>query len=293
MSTITAAMNNILNPVLHQVIGSTPEGIKDSIIAANLRGNSATGAQLAALAIFAASVNKKTMEEFASKDAVADTRPVVRANFTINNVPNMTALTLLGHCLLTSSAFDGVAYVVELRRKMGARSLWDGDLNKEGLSEKQFKIYAEKKRKASAESARLLGVGYAKYTGIDSSAFTAEEETFWNVRNVRPAAHARTTSVNPAASSARTEPTTRTPAAAAAAPDMSPPRESGLTDEELINRVPADIRSYYTRFNSNIPADMANSIRRRGLDGFITAYRRQMTEDPNGLKYAQAGSVAG
>lgn len=289
-SNMTSEVNQILNPYLFQVIGSTPESIRDALKNSAVKGQPGSAIKLAALCVFSAAVNKATMEQFIAQPGMAEARPLVNTTFNISGKANMTGLTLLGHCLLTTKFADGITFAVEFRKKMGQNHLWEGNLESGSLSDKQKEILKEKKRVTSADSAMLLGAGFLKYSGIVNEAYTAQEATFWGER--APASNLSNplqTGAGPNPNLARTF--ERVP--------TSPPRPRTTTTAirmVLSNgsqvEVPEHLANYYKIVNDTDDQALANSIERRGLDAWINAYEEIASRDP-GMKGAMGASVAG
>jgi len=283
-------LNAILNPYINQVVGSTPGSIRDSIKLTTLRNDTPAGLQLASLAVFAASVNKKTMEDFAAKDEVASARGPLRSAFSLGGKPNMTALTLLGHALLTSTFYDDVTYVIEFRNKMGVNNLWAAELKKENLSDKQYEIMVEKKRKATAEDARALGRGYGKWVGYDTTSWTSEELLFWGDTGVQaapastavPPARPRSPVVPPAPSRRTSVP------ASSASPPSTSAGPSTLTDDQILNTVAGEVKAYYLRVTGGNRANLLSSIKKHGTAGFTKTYGELMVNDPEGVAFKTA-----
>jgi len=257
------SINELLAPVLFQVIGSTPESIADSIIDAKLGNQSVIGMKLAALSIFASAVNKATMEQFASTPPMADIRPTLSSNFSVGGKTNMTGLTLLGHCVLTSNLMDDIKFASEFRRKMGQNHLWAGDFANGSLSDKQKKILEEKKRLTNENSARLLGSGFFKFIGVDKNAYTAQEAHFWKIPdNTR-------ISPSPPRSPPRPRPETLTGFVTVRMPDG--------TD---VN-VDKEAYDYYLAVNDNEISYLIKSIGSKGIDKFNQQYKAANKADPN------------
>jgi len=172
-------IDRLLADKLHQVIGSSPASVAESLVKMGLQNKKREGIQMFAVSIFAAAVNKATLETFLSDARFGDIRPLVTATLAIAGKPNMTALTLLGHCLLTTEMASNVTFSAEFRKKMGQASIWDGELSSGSLSDKQKAILAEKKRLIDAKSAKALGSGFLKFTGLDSGRMTADESALF------------------------------------------------------------------------------------------------------------------
>jgi len=326
MATIQS-INELLNDKLYQVIGSTPASIAESLKKINLRGETQAGAQMFAVAIFAAAVNKATLETFVADSRFAQVRPLITASLSIQGKSNMTALTLLGHCFLTTSAASEVVFASEFRKKMGQDHLWAGELDSGSLSDLQRKILKEKKRITVADEARALGSGFLKHVGLTSGQLTGLEIDYFgsgsNSNNIvsqrstgtsqlnsgtlasgvnsRQARASSSISISPPA-----VPITSTDAsigrASTAIESPSPPRarsvqQSSTTPVTLSNQqtvdVPSDIVNYRLNIIGQSRTDMEESIARRGLQGFIDATRSMMSRDPDGTKTRTAGSVAG
>lgn len=148
---------------------------------AALQNNPALATKFTIICIFAAAVNKSTVESLISTNEMADIRGVIGSSFSIQGKPNMSALSLCGHAMLTSRFCDRIVFAQKFREKIGQSDIWDRELSKDRLSEKQHEIFNQKKRNNPAESAKLLGNGFFKVAGMNSEALTADETTFWGV----------------------------------------------------------------------------------------------------------------
>jgi hypothetical protein len=247
-----ANINDLLKPVLFQVIGSTPEGIKESIVKSGLKNDSVAACHLATAAIFSIAVNKATLETFASTPDMAAARPIISTAFSINNKVNMTAMSLLGHCLLLSPIVSNIEFVQRFRIKMGQDSIWDGDFRKGTLGETQKGIFVEKQKVIGKGEAWLLGNGFWKYTGVSKAAYTEDEARFWG------------------------EPVVRA--------QGSPSRKSGTVDVKLpgggVARVSASAVEYYLAVNEGDRNRMAASIESRGADEWSKMYSEASAKDP-------------
>jgi len=286
----SADINLLLDPVLFQVVGSTPESVRDSIKATTLRNSPAQGARIAALCMFAAAVNKATMEGFLAKSELADIRPLVASGFSINNRPNMTGLTLLGHCLLTTTWSSAIVFAKEFRRKLGQSNIWDGSLDKGSLSEKQKAILMEKARVTNEASARLLGSGFLKYVGIVREAYTAGEAAFWGEQittsgNLLDGGVIFTEAPRPAAAKGKKRATAQ----------ASPPRKRLVNvnmDDGSVAQVSETAWNYYLAINGGDTQAAVASIDRRGAEEFSAIYDDFASKDPE-AKGTGGSSVIG
>jgi len=293
-------VNDLLNDKLFQVIGSTPASIAENLLKVDLRGRSAEGAQIMAITIFAAAVNKPTLETFLADPKFATIRPLLSATLAISGKSNMTAMTLLGHCLLTTKIAGDIVFASEFRKKMGQNHLWDGDLDKGSLSDKQKTILKEKKRVTDAAQASALGSGFLKHVGILPGPMTAEEVALF--KTTISTAGAATSSVPPRATGIRqpaagmaSSKFASTPASHArpmsASPESPTEVEFILSSSEKV-LVPADVMAYRRNVFGQTDEDIAESIERNGLEKFITNTRRLAEKDPTG-KAARAASTVG
>lgn len=259
---IASRANALLDPVLFQVVGSTPDGLRDSLKKAKLRAERDLGILLAVVCVFAAAVNKATMESYVAQPEFSDLRPLLGSVFAIQNRINMTALTLLGHCFLTAGALDDVTFVKEFRLKMGQRNIWDGNLESGNLGEKQLKILKEKARVTPSEKARLLGVGFFKYVGLDATPMTPSEASFWG------------------------EASAASPSRSIAPP--SPPRATTTEGYKVylsngsVATVPTYLADYYMRVNNTDESGLAKSVEGRGVDNWIAIYTNVQRQNPDG-----------
>jgi len=169
MSNSTEVLNSYLDPKIHQVIGSTPAALEVAIRELDFKDKAELGFKFVALSVFAASVNKPTVEAFFMESTMADLRVVISRKFVLNSRPNMTALSLAGHCFLTIDEFSQTNYIREFRKKMGQNSIWDGALTSGSLSEKQRQIFQERAKAHSKSSAEGFARFFVSYTGAGRS----------------------------------------------------------------------------------------------------------------------------
>jgi len=291
-------INSLLNDKLFQVIGSTPASIAESLRKIDLKGRKAEGAQIFSIAVFAAAVNKATLENFLAEPRFGKVRPLITAALSIQGRSNMTALTLLGHCFLATELSSKVTFTAEFRKKMGQDHLWAGSLESGSLSDKQRGILKEKKRVTDEDDAKALGNGFLKLVGINTNTMTAREAEFFGMGNTNePTA--------PAASSAPdrssvTGPVTppRSSTATGKAPATSPTAGLDVRNVRVATsrtesiEVPEDVVAYRRDALGQTESDILLSIERNGLDKFITNTRNLMDRDPTGEKTRNAGSVA-
>jgi len=276
-------INDLLNDKLFQVIGSTPESIAESLTKIDLKNRTTEGAQVFAIAIFAAAVNKPTLETFLADARFSTIRPLLSAAMSIQGRANMTAITLMGHCFLTTDLASSVTFATEFRKKMGQNHLWDGALEAGSLSEKQRAIMKEKKRVTDSDKAKALGMGFLKWTGLVKGTMSATEASLFNVQLSKAAA--------PSASSSRGK------SRAKASPEPIAEEESGaflvdLTETEQVE-IPEDVWNYRKDKLLHSDEDIVESIRRNGTSNFITRTRRMMKDDPEGVKTRGATTLAG
>jgi len=270
---ITREINELLSPYLFQVVGSTPESLRDAIVNSGLRGQTGPGIKLASLCVFASAVVKSAVESLSVNPSMLESRPFITNTLTINGKINMTAMTLFGHCLLTSPYMDSIEFAVAFRRKMGQDHLWAGDLSNSSLSDTQRKILLEKVKVANQQSAKALASGYLKYIGADNTPYTRAERDFWNIPSDDYRSHTRTGS------------------------DTSPPSRSRggssrgggniiipITDTSNTTRdveLPEDVVEWYRRVVTDDPNRLAASVAKRGRERWIAEYRAEMLANPN------------
>lgn len=297
MSINAEVLNNLLNPVLHQVLGSTPASLVNSIKEAGLKGKEEVGIQLAIVSIYAAAVNKSTVETFISQSDLASVRTHIRTSFSINGSPNMTAFTLLGHCIYASRKADDVIFVKEFRKKMGQSNIWEGNLEAGSLSEKQKNILKEKAKNINHREATLLGNGFFKFIGADKSAMTEDEAKFW----AEPfSGNQGASSAANTASSSRSKPLRRDsmlpieeekPKRPASPPASSAETVAIRLTDGTTAYVDRRARDYYLKVRNDDHEAMVQSIETRGADKFSFDYVELSKRDPLGR--GLAGSVVG
>jgi hypothetical protein len=251
-----------------------------------LAGRSKEGAQMFAISIFAAAVNKSTLETFLADTRFAEIRPLLSAALSIQGRSNMTALTLLGHCLLTTDLASRVNFSSEFRKKMGQNSLWDGDLDKGSLSDKQREILKEKKRVTDVGEAKALGGGFIKLTGLSPDAMTELERDMFKQSKTAPVQAPSQSAVGASGS--------RFAASAVSPPSSRPlrPVTSAPSSALTIDMLPADVLEYRRNVMRYPDSEILNSLERRGLDDFIAITRSAMTRDPTG-ELTRSGSTVG
>jgi hypothetical protein len=275
---LVSELNTIMDPYLFQVVGSTPESVRDSIKSSALKNNPVVASRLVAACIFAAAVNKPTLENFIARPELADARPIISSTFSLTGKANMTGLTLLGHCLLTSPWVSNITFAQEFRKKMGQQNIWEGNLEAGSISDTQKKIFQEKKRLAPFDKASLLGRGFFKFTGLENTGYTRAEAVFWGVQipaEKKPEAK-RTTP--------RETPRPAPPASPTTSKHSPPTQPKGkdtiavpISDTEVID-LPADVVEWYRKEVSDDPNRIAASINRDGASAWLTRYREAMAE---------------
>lgn len=291
-STSVTAINNLLSPYLFQVIGSTPKSIRDSIKTAGLKDKRDVGLQLAATCVFASAVNKATLESFLQKPELILVRPTVLSSFSVSGKTNMTGLTLLGHCLLTTNLVDGITFASEFRKKMGQNSIWLGELKSGSLSDKQKEILLEKKRITDSIEASLLGSGFFKYVGIDTRPWTADELAFWEESVTQETVSAPQPMQF---SSAVTPP--RSKGKSPAAPPVAPAPEPAdfyvytFSDGSEHTLSETAVKFYLSKHNDN-NAQFEDSVKSRGDKVFSATYYTAATRGLQAAATVAGGTVA-
>lgn len=268
-------INDLLKDKLFQVIGSTPTSIAESLKKVDLKGKSSEGAQIFAIAIFAAAVNKSTLETFLADSRFAGIRPVLSAALSIQGRSNMTALTLLGHCLLATDMASQVSFSSEFRKKMGQDHLWSGTLEAGSLSTKQREILKEKKRLTEENEAKALGNGFLKHVGILSGSMNDMEAALFGV----PESKGKAAVTTPVGSPPRGK-------SGSSAANVSFKKS---TNETL--QIPSDVLHYRRSLLGQSDEDIAESIDRNGLEKFISNTRLLMERDPTGNRAQTAAST--
>lgn len=292
-------INELLNDKLFQVIGSTPASIAESLAKVDLRGKTKEGAQVFAIAVFAAAVNKSTLETFLADARFASVRPLITAALSIQGRSNMTALTLLGHCFLTTATAANVTFTQEFRKKMGQNHLWDGNLESGSLSEKQKAILKEKKRVTNEEEAKALGSGFLKHVGLDAAAMTSKEREYFgaSASSRAPGLLGSRFAPKEPAPPPRTDTTPPRQPTSQRARVPSPESPVGsvrvTTTGKTEATVPEDVYNYRRNILGHSDDDIIASVEARGLDDFIKRTRTLMERDPTGEKVRSASTAAG
>jgi hypothetical protein len=285
------SINALLNDKLFQVIGSTPASIAESLNKIDLRNRGPEGVQIAAVAIFAAAVNKATLETFLADPRFANIRPLLSASLSIQGKSNMTAMTLFGHCLLTTELMGQVEFAKEFRKKMGQDHLWAGDLDKGSLSDKQKEILKEKKRVTKEEDAKALGSGFLKHVGVSKGAMTAAERDLFPGLQAKSAQAGDKQEGAPKPSASGKAPETPARQRPVNTPGGSPTTEAfGLSTTEEV-QIPAAVLAYRRDALKSSEKDIAESISRNGVEKFISNTERLMARDPTGEKTRAASAI--
>jgi len=280
MSTETInEINDLLNDKLFQVIGSTPKSIAESLTKIDLKNKKKEGSLIFAISVFASAVNKSTLETFLADNRFASVRPLLAAAMSIQGKSNMTALTLLGHCLLTTKMADSVTFTAEFRKKMGQNHLWAGELSSGSLSDKQKEILKEKKRLTDETSAMTLGTGFLKLTGIDTSPMTSAESDLFNL------------SVQPSRSDLPREQLAETSRTQYSSAESIPSNVNFRLSRSENVQIPEDVLNYRKNVVAQTDQQIAESIQSKGVEDFIQRTRTLMASDPDGSRTRRAGSV--
>jgi len=265
------------------VIGSTPESIAESLQKIELKDKAIEGAQIFAIAIFAAAVNKPTLETFLADARFANIRPLLTSALSIQGRANMTAITLLGHCFLTSEMASDVVFATEFRKKMGQDHLWDGSLEQGSLSDKQRGIMKEKKRVTDPIKAKALASGFLKWTGLLGGAFTDLEASLFNIQT--------TGSVSESKKPARAESAESSPSGS---PSRSIPRAVTfrISDTKEAS-IPENVYLYRKNIMGMSDSEIIEIARSMGESEFIKATEKLIRRDPDGTKVKAQSTIAG
>jgi hypothetical protein len=283
-----ASINELLSDKLFQVIGSTPMSIAESLRKVDLKGKTKEGAMIFAIAIFAAAVNKATLETYIADSRFAEIRPIITASLSIQGKSNMTAMTLLGHCFLASGLANTVTFAQEFRKKMGQEHIWAGELNAGSLSDKQKSILLEKKRLTNREEATALGNGFLKWTGIDMSKMNEMESTLFGLPKTVDKKVSSAGSSMPVPPAVPTKGKTRTRRTSDDFEDST----TVFADDGTMHDIPTAEYDYRVQKLGQTDAEVSESFIRRGKDSFVAATRRLMNEDPEGKRVASASTTA-
>jgi len=276
-------VNQLLNDKLFQVIGSTPKSIAESLTKIDLKNKTTEGAQIFAIAIFSSAVNKSTLETFLADSRFSTVRPLINAAMSIQGRANMTALTLLGHCLMTTSLASNVSFSTEFRKKMGQNHLWAGELTAGSLSEKQKEILKEKKRLTDEASAMALGSGFLKLTGLLKEDFTQAEADLFNTQ-IQTGSSASAGGGQAMGSSGERS-----------GYDSTSQRRQSPTNIPVAALttagIPEDVLNYRRNIIRQSEDEIVESLNKRGENSFIENTRRMIREDPDGTRLRGASTV--
>jgi len=289
MSDSITTINSLLADHLFQVIGSTPKSIADNLKKLDLKDKTDEGSRLVAVAVFSAAVNKSTMENYLAKPEFTSIRQLVLTAMSIQGRSNMTAFTLLGHCLLTTSIVDDVIFVSEFRKKMGQKHLWENSLDNGQLSDKQKGILKEKKRVTNETDARLLGSGFLKWTGIDSKAMTSAEAEFWGIATARTTTPPRRGNIQ--APVGYTSPRARGTTFATSSSAQPTGNVTVPVTRESTADIPEDVFNYRKNVLNQTDSDISASLNNHGFQEFVSRTREMMRIDPDGSKTTSASTV--
>jgi len=277
------SVNVLLEDKLFQVIGSTPRSIADSLKNVDFKGKTTEGTQLFAASIFAAAVNKSTLETFLADSRFANIRPLINAALSIQGRSNMTAMTLLGHCFLITDEASRVQFAVEFRKKMGQDHLWAGELTAGSLSDKQRGILKEKKRLTKPDEASALANGFLKLCGLKSGAMTELEEEFFGPQE---AAAGTASGKRPMFG----ESSVPRPGTGRFSPDRAGTTRFRTTSTNVVD-IPDDVLNYRRNVMGLSDAEIGASIEKNGLPAFIERTRMGISSDPDGSKMRTASTV--
>lgn len=267
----TDFINALLDPKLFQVIGSTPQSLKDSVQKCDIKGNRDLGMRFVALSTFAAAVNKPTVEQFFMQESLGQLRTTVSSQFTLNNQINMTALSLAGHCFLAIDSFSSINFIRELRKKMGQNSIWDGEMASGSMSEKQKGILKEKAKQHKKEHAAEFANWFMDYTGLT------------------PQSRPRPIPISPTASRTATRPQQASARLAAAVPPATP-RSAAIDDldadsppppdvADATDGVPEEVLALYLSKEGRTLQTWAEQVNLRGKDRMVARVQKALAGD--------------
>lgn len=300
--------NSLLKEQMHLVVGSTPESIRDEVVKSGLGENVEQAKAFTMACIVAAASVKKATDAFLGDPKMNLARQAIQQVANLNGATNMSVLVLAGHCFLTSKFVDGIDFVKQLRARLGQNDIWAGELAGGSTSDKRKVILKQHKTKSTAESARLFGSGYFKFTKLDHTAMTDEEARFWKraisgsaSRSSSPTARTpeRQRSAPPADSLASTPSPLRqpqpqpTPSGVPKTP--SPPAESSkqktrhlamTVGQSQHYSVPADVMDYLANVLHWDDAKIMAQVDKDTPIVFEAKIRKMITRDPQRLGIA-------
>lgn len=159
-------INSILDPRLSQVIGSTPDSLKDAVMRSAMENDSKAGAKFIALSVYSATVKKSVAEELFINKEMEDLRVKITNTFVLKGKLNMTAMTLAGHCFTLAPLLSTVQYIIEFKKKIGGDNIWDADMTKGSASDEMKKIMTQKMKLHTKVKCFEFAQWFLMYTGI-------------------------------------------------------------------------------------------------------------------------------
>lgn len=142
------ALNNLTAEFNINVAGMTPAQIvaqlEEHPLTADIRN------EFISYCLIAATVKRQRADEFLSgKPAL---RNYINSFWSIQNKPNYSGITLIGHMLLRAFAFAGFALAANIRIKLAGQDIWTKDLNAPDIkiSSTQIAIFKQKKERFPA-----------------------------------------------------------------------------------------------------------------------------------------------
>lgn len=266
-----ADIDAILRPKLFQVIGSTPESLKEACQKCDMAGKTSVASKFISLCIFAASVNKPTVEQFFGEENMRDVRNTISVGFVLNGKVNMTALTLAGHCFMLHPSIQKLEYVEAFGKKMGQKTIWDGDFTSGSISEKQKGILAEKKKVHNAEACSEFATWFLSWSGMILSRPKTRAE--YQVSSMTKPTHAR------GRPSFSIDPMTIEGSSKLLSPSPSRSQVSASAN------IPEDLADFWLNTLDRTQDDLDAVIEKNGLERVLRNLRKQ--------KEGGAGSVVG
>lgn len=273
-----ADIDVILQPKLFQVIGSTPESLREACEKCDLKGKANVAAKFVSLCIFSASVNKPTVESFFAEESMREVRSTCAVGFVLNGKVNMTALTLAGHCFMLEEKIQKLEYVKAFSRKLGQMTIWDGSLDGGSISDKQKQILKEKQKVHDKEACKKFATWFLSWTGMLMAAPRRREDLPLDTPIRRRAG--RSESIDLGGVPTRSASATRESAERAASKERDRVAALRSAQEdvppEVTATLPADVVEYYFNTIKKSQEDLESLVAEHGVERVIKNIRRAM-----------------
>ena len=180
-------IGNFLDDYVYLITGSDPSRVAKLFTKTAIDDNTVN--VLISLSIIAACTRRKAVEDFVAQKATDATFmaaiAAIKADWTIRNDWNFSALHLLGQCILENGYYNNVKFIAKFRNRIGCNSYFSNDFHISKVPIKARRIILEKRSKVTRTKVLAAGNKVIAYchvlTGKSAGTITRDSKGFATV----------------------------------------------------------------------------------------------------------------